>query len=155
HVGIFADGVAVKQVGENTFRLTREYVDDLITVNTDQICAAIKSIFEETRSIVEPAGALAVAGIQKLSSQLPANTHVVAVCSGANLSFERLQFVAERTLLGSGNEALFAIYLTEQPGTFRRLCKDIINGYAITEFGYRMSSRHKAHILVGIQLPSQ
>lgn len=97
HVGLFADGVAVKQVGKVTFTLAQQYVDHTLTVNTDQLCAAIKSIFEETRSIVEPAGALAVAGIQKLSAELPANTQAVAVCSGANMSFERLQFVAERT----------------------------------------------------------
>jgi len=154
HVGIFADGVAVKQVGEETFKIAQKYVDRVITVNVDQVCAAIKSIFEETRSIVEPAGALALAGIQALGNKLPAKSHCVAICSGANMSFERLQFVAERTLLGSGKEALFAVRLLEQPGALRHFCKEAVNGYSITEFSYRLSSRAEAFICVGIGVPS-
>jgi len=153
HVGIFADGVAVKQVGEHTFAAAQRFVDKVITVNTDQICAAIKSIFEETRSIVEPAGALATAGIQ--ASRLPKSAVAVAICSGANMSFERLQFIAERTLLGSGKEALFAVRLLEKPGALRHFCKEVVNGYNITEFSYRLHSRKAAYICVGIGVPTQ
>jgi threonine dehydratase len=155
HVGIFADGVAVKQVGKRTFEIAQKYVDEVITVNVDQVCAAIKSIFEENRSIVEPAGALAVAAIQKLADDLPANSQTVAICSGANMTFERLHFVAERTLLGSGKEALFAIRLLEQPGALSHFCKEVVNGYSITEFNYRLHSREKAYIFVGIGVPSE
>jgi threonine dehydratase len=155
HVGIFADGVAVKQVGEHTFATAKKYVDKVITVNVDQVCAAIKSIFEETRSIVEPAGALATAGIQALAHELPSKSVSVAICSGANMTFERLQFIAERTLLGSGKEALFAVRLLEQPGALRHFCKEVVNGYAITEFSYRLTSRNEAYICVGIGVPSE
>lgn len=153
HVGIFADGVAVKQMGEHTFRIARQFVDDCITVDTDQICAGIKAVFEETRSIVEPAGALAAAGTVKY-----AETHdlsgatAVAICSGANMAFEKLQFVAERTLLGSGKEALFAIHLPEKPGALQRFCEEIVHGHSITQFGYRLKAREAATIFVGIGL---
>jgi threonine dehydratase len=151
HVGIFSDGVAVKQVGENTFSLTKQYVDDCITVSTDQICSAIKSIYEETRTIVEGAGALGLAGVKTYAKHHDlTSAHVVAICSGANLSFERLQFVAERTLLGSGSESLFAVDLPEKPGALLKFCEQIVNGYNITEFNYRIHSRSKARILVGI-----
>jgi len=140
---------------KKTFKIAQKYVDKVITVNNDQVCAAIKSIFEETRSIVEPAGALAVAGIQALGSKLPADAACVAICSGANMSFERLQFIAERTLLGGSREALFAIRLLEQPGALRHFCKEVVNGYSITEFSYRLASRDEAYILVGIGVPSK
>lgn len=148
HVGIFADGVAVKKVGEQTFTRVQKYVDVCITVTTDQICAAIKSIFEDTRSIVEPAGALAVAGMSV--SILPPNAVVVAICSGANMTFERLQFIAERTLLGSGKEALFAVTLKEEPNSLKEFCLKVVRDHNITEFNYRLHTRSEAHIFVGI-----
>lgn len=150
HVGIFADGVAVKYVGEHTFRLAQQYVDEVITVNTDQICAGIKAVFEETRSIVEPAGALATAGIMQYG--LPGGAAVVAVCSGANVTFERLQQIAERTLIGSGKESLFAVTMPERPGALRSFVTDVVNGHSITEFSYRLSDRSGAHVLVGISV---
>lgn len=155
HVGIFADGVAVKQVGEHTFHLAQQYVDEVITVSTDQICAAIKTIFEETRTIMEPAGALAVAG-----AELYTKTHKIkgrklaAICSGANMTFERLQFVAERTLLGSGKEAIFAVTLPERPGALQQFCEQVVGKHGITEFNHRMNKRSKAHIFVGISVSS-
>lgn len=152
HVGIFADGVAVKEVGKTTFKLAQQYVDKVVTVNTDQICAAIKAIFEDTRSIVEPAGALAVAAI--MQADLPAGAEAVAICSGANMSFERLQQVAERTLLGSGREALFAITMPEKPGALQAFCSEVVNGHSITEFNYRLNARNGAHILVGVSVAS-
>jgi threonine dehydratase len=148
HVGIFADGVAVKQVGINTYPIALSKVDDFITVTTDQICAAIKSIFEDTRSIVEPAGALAVAGIARYD--LPQHAQPVAICSGANMSFERLQQVAERTLIGSGREALFAVTLQEKPAALNRFCNDIVRRHNITQFSYRKDQQKKARILVGV-----
>ena len=154
HVGIFSDGTAVKQLGKHTYPIIRRCVDDFVTVNNDQVCAAIKSIFEETRSIVEPAGALATAGVQALTGKLPSDAQVVAICSGANMSFESLQFVAERTLLGSGKEALFAVKLHEKPGALRHFCKEVVNGYSITEFSYRLRSRGEAYIFVGIGVPT-
>lgn len=156
HVGIFADGVAVKQMGEHTFKIARKYVDDCVTVNTDELCAAIKSIFEETRSIVEPAGALGVAGIVKYArGHSLTEAQTVAICSGANMSFERLQFVAERTLLGSGKEALFAVALPETPSALQHFCDKVVNGHSITQFGYRLKSRDQAHIFVGIGISDQ
>ena len=150
HVGIFADGVAVKQVGTTTYAMARDKVDDFITVTTDQICAAIKNIFEDTRSIVEPAGALALAGIA--SYDLPAGAQSVAICSGANMTFERLQQVAERTLIGSGREAVFAVTLPEKPGTLYTFCAQIVNGHNINEFSYRLDDRTNAHIFVGVTI---
>jgi threonine dehydratase len=155
HVGIFADGVAVKQMGEHTFKVAEQFVDECITVTTDQICAAIKAIFEETRSIVEPAGALGTAGIAAYTQTHDmSNAHAVAICSGANMTFERLQFIAERTLLGSGKEALFAVTLPETPGALQHFCEHIVNGHAITQFGYRLKDRTQAHIFVGVSLAS-
>ena len=150
HVGIFADGVAVKQVGEHTFTAAQAYVDQVITVSVDQMCAAIKSIFEDTRSIVEPAGALAVAGMQAYFTKPDSTIQAVAICSGANMSFERLQFIAERTLIGSGREALFAITLKEEPGALHLFCKTVVNGYSISEFSYRYRARGSATIFIGI-----
>jgi len=153
HVGIFADGVAVKQVGELTYKLTKKYVDSVITVTTDQICSAIKQTFEQTRTIVEPAGALGLAGLQKYASwHNLTNKNLVAICSGANMSFERLQFIAERTLVGSGKEALFCVTMPEKPGALRLFCDKVINGYSITEFSYRLNKRHEAHIFLGISI---
>ncbi|MFW5795891.1 MAG: threonine ammonia-lyase, biosynthetic [Alkalispirochaeta sp.] len=150
HVGIFADGVAVKQAGEHTFALARKYVDSVITVTTDEICAAIKAVFEDTRSIVEPAGALAAAGA--MHTELPTDANVVAICSGANMTFERLQQVAERTLIGSGREVLVAITMPERAGALRRFCTEIVGDHSINEFNYRLNDRGSAHVLVGISV---
>jgi threonine dehydratase len=150
HVGIFADGVAVKQVGENTFKIAQQYVDKIVTVTNDQICAAIKAIFEETRSIVEPAGALAVAAVQHAA--FPKTAVVAAICSGANMTFERLQFVTERTLIGSGREAIFAVEMPETPGALQRYCQEVVNGHSITELSYRLHARNSAHVFVGVSI---
>lgn len=151
HVGIFADGVAVKQMGEHTFAACKRFVDEAITVTTDELCAAIKSIFEETRGIVEPAGALGVAGIVKYAATHDMkHAHAVAICSGANMTFERLQFVAERTLLGSGKEALFAVGMPERPGALQQFCDKVVADHNITQFGYRLNKRSSAHVFVGI-----
>lgn len=156
HVGIFADGVAVKQVGELTFKLAQQYVDEVITVDNDQLCAAIKAIFEETRSIVEPAGALGVAGMLTYAKAHKLHdAQCVAICSGANMPFERLQFVAERTLVGSGREALFSVAMPERPGALRTFCDKVVKGHAITEFNYRLQSRQQAHIFVGISVSGE
>lgn len=152
HVGIFADGVAVKQAGVHTFEICQKYVDEIITVNTDQICAGIKAVFEDTRSIVEPAGALAAAGI--MQHKLPKAAKAVAICSGANVTFERLQQIAERTLLGSGKEALYAVTMPERPGALRSFCTDVVNGYSINEFSYRLNVRNGAVVMVGISVSS-
>jgi threonine dehydratase len=155
HVGIFADGVAVKQMGEHTFAVCKQFVDDYITVNTDELCAAIKAIFEETRGIVEPAGALGVAGVRAYAATHDMHkAKAVAICSGANMTFERLQFIAERTLLGSGKEALFAVTLPEKPAALQRFCTDIIAGHNITQCGYRLNERTAAQIFVGINIRS-
>lgn len=152
-VGIFADGVAVKKVGDLTFDIAQNYMDDIITVSTDQICAAIKTVFEETRSIVEPAGALGMAGIYKyLAENVLEGKNIVAINSGANMSFEKLQFVSERTLVGSGKEALFSVELPEKPGALKRFCSEVIQDHNITEFNYRLSTRAKANIFVGVSL---
>lgn len=150
HVGIFADGVAVKQVGQHTFAAAQRLVDDCITVTTDQICAAINDAFDATRTILEPSGALALAGIKKYD--LPKDAHAVAICSGANVSFERLQQIAERTLIGSGREALVAVTLPERPGAFLEFCDRIVGKRSITEFSYRFRSRAVAHVLAGISV---
>ena len=150
HVGIFADGVAVKHAGERTFAIARKYVDRVITVTTDEMCAAIKAIFEDTRSIVEPAGALSTAGA--MATELPAGARVVTICSGANMTFERLQQVAERTLLGSGREVLVAITMPERPGALRTFCRDVVGDHSINEFSYRLGGRDRAHVLVGISV---
>ncbi len=153
HVGIFADGVAVKQMGEHTFAVCKQYVDDCVTVNTDALCAAIKAIFEETRGIVEPAGALGVAGITAYAARRgTAAMKAVAICSGANMTFERLQFVAERTLLGSGKEALFAVTLPEEPGALQAFCATVVARHNITQFGYRLHTRRAAHVFVGVSI---
>lgn len=156
HVGIFADGVAVQQVGPLTFELCRRFVDEIITVNNDQICAAIKNIFEETRSIVEPAGALSLAGAKLYANgKSLQGKHLVTIASGANMSFEKLQFVAERTLLGSGKEALFAVTLPEKPGALNTFCNQVIMGHNITEFAYRLHERAAAHVLIGVSIAGE
>lgn len=148
YVGIFADGVAVKQVGEKTLAVASVCVDDFITVTTDQVCAAIKDIYEATRGVVEPAGALAVAAINQYG--LPPGAHAVAICSGANVAFERLQQIAERTLVGSHKEALIAVSLREQPGALSAFCRNIVKDRNITELSYRLNRRDKAWVLLGI-----
>lgn len=152
HVGIFADGVAVKRVGNETFRLCRELVDEIVTVDTDQICAGIKDIFEDTRSIVEPAGALAVAGVKTYVAEhaVTGKTFVVINC-GANVNFDRLRHIAERAAIGEQQEMLLAVEISEEPGSFRKFCK-AIGRRGITEFNYRYSDARKAHIFVGVQL---
>lgn len=150
-VGVFADGVAVKQVGKETFSIAKKFVDEVITVSNDQICAAIKSIFEDSRSIVEPAGALGVAGVVSYaqSKGFKATDYVVAINSGANMGFERLQYVTERTLIGAGKEAIFSLDLPEKAGALEKFCTEL-NGHTIAEFNYRQSDFQKAHVLVGI-----
>ena len=136
-VGIFADGVAVKRVGEETFNLCREHVDEVLLVDTDEICAAIQDVFEDTRSIVEPAGALAVAGVKKwVERERWQNKRVVAVNSGANMNFDRLRHVAERADLGGEREALLAVEIPEEPGSFLRFC-ETLGKRSVTEFNYR------------------
>ena len=151
-VGIFADGVAVQQVGEETFRLAREPVDDVIVVSTDEICAATKDIFDDTRSIAEPAGALGAAGLKKYVERTGVTgKNLVAINSGANINFDRLRHVAERAELGERREALLAVTIPEQPGSFRKFCQ-IIGKRSITEFNYRYADTRKAQVFAGIQL---
>jgi threonine dehydratase len=152
HVGIFADGVAVKQVGKETFRLARLCVDEVICVSTDEICAAIKDIFDDTRNIVEPAGALAVAGIKKyVEREAVSGKTFVAINSGANMNFDRLRHVSERAELGEQREALLAVTIPEKPGSFRTFCKTI-GRHGITEFNYRYSDDNDAQVFAGVQL---
>ena len=153
-VGIFADGVAVKQVGEHTFDLVRKYVDEILLVDTDEICAAIKDIYDDSRTIMEPAGALAVAGMKKYVQQHKLQGKVLAcINSGANMNFDRLRHVAERTEVGERREALFAVTIPEKPGAFLTFCK-LLEQRSITEFNYRISSRNEAHVFVGISIQS-
>jgi len=153
NVGIFADGVAVREVGEKTFELCRRYVDDMVQVTTDEICSGIKSIYQETRSIVEPAGALAVAGLQKyIHNNNIQGQHLVAVNSGANMNFDRLRFVAERTQIGEKKEALYAVSIPEKPGSLRHFCTHLLEDQNITEFNYRLADRDRAYIFVGLSV---
>jgi len=150
HVGLFADGVAVKQVGEETFRLCRQLVDEIVLVDTDEICAAIKDVFEDTRVVLEPAGALAVAGAKAWVERRGARGKtLVVVASGANTNFDRLRFVAERAEVGEHREAVLAVTIPERRGSFRRFCR-ALGGRNITEFNYRMSDAREAHIFVGV-----
>jgi threonine dehydratase len=152
HVGIFADGVAVRRVGNETFRLCQQYVDEFITVDTDQICAAIKDIFEDTRSIVEPAGGLAVAGAKKYIAENDCHDcSFVTINCGANMNFDRLRHIAERADVGEQKEMLLAAEIPEETGSFRRFC-GIIGKRGITEFNYRYSDAQNAHVFVGVQL---
>ncbi len=151
-VGIFADGVAVRRVGDETFRLCREYVDDILLVGTDELCAAIQDIFEDTRTIVEPAGALAVAGMKcYVESTGARNQSLVTINCGANLNFDRLRYIAERAALGENREALLAVEIPEQRGSFLQFCS-ALGARNITEFNYRYSSPETAHIFVGVEL---
>ncbi|KAK0713868.1 putative threonine protein [Lasiosphaeria miniovina] len=153
-VGLFADGAAVKTVGEETFRICQEVVDEMVRVSTDEACAAIKDVFEDTRSIVEPAGALAVAGLKKWVAANPfrdPSRSLVAITSGANMNFERLGFVAARATYGEGREALLAAKIPERPGAFAELVNAIMP-HAVTEFSYRYASEDEANVLVGISL---
>lgn len=152
HVGIFTDGVAVRQVGEKTFELAKQLIDEVILVNTDEICAAIKDIFDDCRSIMEPAGALGLAGLKKYVDQNSIrDQNLVAVNSGANINFDRLRHVAERAELGEHKEMLFAVTIPERPGSFREFCH-LLGQRSITEFNYRYADRQNAHVFVGIEL---
>jgi len=154
-VGLFADGAAVKLVGEECFRLAKQYVDEMVLVDTDAICAAIKDVFEDTRSILEPAGALAVAGAKDyLRRNGLKNVTVIAIASGANMNFDRLRFVAERAEVGEQREAVLAVTLPEQPGAYKRFM-GLIGARNITEFNYRYSDAAEAHIFVGLQTASR
>ncbi len=151
-VGIFADGVAVKQVGKESFRLAREVIDEVILVSTDETCAAIKDIFDDTRAITEPAGALAVAGIKKyVEREACRQKNLVAINSGANLNFDRLRHVSERAELGEKRETLLTVTIPEQPGSFKLFC-ETIGPRGITEFNYRYADKSEAHIFVGVRL---
>jgi threonine dehydratase len=151
-VGIFADGVAVRRVGEETFRLAKQYVDEVLLVTTDQICAAIQDIFEDTRSIAEPAGALAVAGIKKyVTREACTGRTLVAINGGANMNFDRLRYVAERADVGAQREALLAVEIPEVPGSFLRLC-ELLGNRSVTEFNYRYSDAKTAQLFVGLSI---
>ena len=152
HVGIFADGVAVRRVGDETFRICQQLVDEIVTVDTDQICAAIRDIFEDTRSIVEPAGALAVAGVKKyIAANSIENQAFVVINGGANVNFDRLRHIAERAAIGEQREMLLGVEIPEKPGSFRIFC-EALGRRSITEFNYRYSDSRKAHIFVGVEL---
>jgi hypothetical protein len=150
HVGLFADGVAVKEVGRETFRLCRELVDEMVLADTDEMCAAIKDVFEDTRVVLEPAGALAIAGAKAWveKHRLKGKT-LIAVASGANTNFDRLRFIAEEAELGEHREALLAVTIPERPGSFRKFCA-LLGARNVTEFNYRIADSKEAHIFVGV-----
>ncbi|OIQ48631.1 MAG: PLP-dependent threonine dehydratase [Gammaproteobacteria bacterium MedPE] len=151
-VGLFADGVAVKRIGTEPFRLAKDYVDEMITVSSDEICAAVKDIFEDTRAIAEPSGALALAGLKKYCTQYNVEQqHLVAILSGANVNFHGLRYVSERCELGEQKEGVLAVTIPEQKGSFRRFCQSL-DGRPITEFNYRFANRSNASIFVGLRL---
>ncbi|MBN8885338.1 MAG: threonine ammonia-lyase, biosynthetic [Rudaea sp.] len=151
-VGLFSDGTAVKLAGEETFRLCREHVDEVLRVDTDALCAAIKDVFADTRSMLEPAGALAVAGAKQYAEREGLHDQtLVAIASGANLNFDRLRFVAERAEVGEAREALFAITIPEERGSFRRFCA-LLGARSITEFNYRIGDAKRARLFVGVQI---
>ena len=151
-VGIFADGVAVRQAGKEPFRIARQYVDDMVLVSTDEICAAMKDIFDDCRAVVEPAGALAIAGIKKYVEQTGIKgKSLVAINSGANINFDRLRHVSERAEIGERREALLAVTIPEKPGSFKKFCR-AIGKRGITEFNYRFSDASNAHVFAGVQL---
>jgi threonine dehydratase len=149
-VGLFSDGTAVKLVGEETFRVSRDLVDEIILVSTDEICAAIKDVFQDTRSILEPAGALALAGLKRYAERekLQGET-LVSIACGANMNFDRLRFVSERSELGEAREAVFAVTIPEERGSFKRFCA-LLGQRSVTEFNYRIAHERRAHIFVGI-----
>ncbi len=151
-VGIFADGVAVKQIGEHPFEVARQYVDEVVTVSTDEICAAIKDVFEDTRSIAEPAGALSIAGMKKyIEREQISGANFIAIVSGANMNFDRLRYISERTEIGEKREAILAVTLPEKPGSFKRFIQ-ALQKRNITEFNYRYSDQSAAHVFVGVQI---
>ncbi len=151
-ISIFADGVAVAQIGEEPFRVIRECIDEVITVTTDEICAGVKDIFEDTRSIAEPAGACSVAGLKKYAERAGIRGQtLVAVHSGANTNFDRLRYISERTEIGEGREAVFAVVIPERPGSYRDFC-ELLGKRGITEFNYRFAHDREAHIFVGLQV---
>ena len=151
-VGRFADGVAVKQIGELPFEIAKECVDDVILVSNDEMCAAIKDIYEDVRSISEPAGALATAGVKKYILEYGLkNKNIVSIVSGSNVNFDRLRYIAERADLGEVNEAIVAVTIPEEPGSFLRFC-ELLDNNAVTEFNYRYSAKKDAHIFVGVKL---
>ncbi|WP_374429656.1 threonine ammonia-lyase, biosynthetic [Ideonella dechloratans] len=151
-VGLFSDGTAVKLVGEETFRLARELVDDYVRVTTDELCAAMKDIFQDTRSVVEPAGALGVAGLKQYAATHKCKGQTfVAIACGANMNFDRLRFVAERAEYGEQREALFAVTIPEERGSFRRFC-ELVGSRSVTEFNYRISDTRQAHVFVGVSI---
>jgi threonine dehydratase len=160
-VGLFSDGTAVKLVGEETFRLCREYLDEIILVDTDAVCAAIKDVFQDTRSILEPAGALSIAGAKAwvdrestaAGTPLTGRT-LVAIACGANMNFDRLRFVSERAEIGEQREAVFAVTLPEERGSFRRFC-ETVGGRGVTEFNYRIADPKVAHVFVGVQVANR
>jgi len=155
HVGIFADGVAVREVGELTFPIVQQTVDEIVRVSNDEICAAIKDVFDDTRTVMEPAGALAVAGLKAwVEREGVRDQAIAAVLSGANINFDRLRFVAERAEVGEAREALLAVTIPERPGAFREFCA-AIGRRVVTEFNYRLSGRAQAHIFVGVATESR
>jgi threonine dehydratase len=154
-VGIFADGVAVREIGVHTFALAQQTVDDVVLVSNDEICAAIKDVFDDTRSITEPSGALAVAGLRRWVEQTgTTGARLAAVLSGANMNFDRLRFVVERAEVGEAREALLAVTIPERPGAFREFCSTI-GRRVVTEFNYRLNDRREAHIFVGVAIASR
>ena len=159
-VGLFSDGTAVRLVGEETYRVAQQVVDDIIIVDTDAICAAIKDVFQDTRSILEPAGALAVAGAKAYVERAAMSKHpvqdqtLVAIACGANMNFDRLRFVAERAELGEAREAVFAVTMREERGSFRKFCQ-LVGPRNVTEFNYRVSDQAQAHVFVGIQISNR
>jgi threonine dehydratase len=154
-VGLFADGVAVKQVGEETFRLCRTLVDEIVRVDTDEICAAIKDVFEDTRSILEPAGALAIAGLKAWTQRERVRGRtLVAIACGANMNFDRLRFVAERAQIGESREAIFAVTIPERPGSFKAFCS-LLGPRNVTEFNYRYADPGQAQVFVGVEVKSR
>ncbi|WP_076888934.1 threonine ammonia-lyase, biosynthetic, partial [Burkholderia pseudomallei] len=151
-VGLFSDGTAVKLVGEETFRLCAAYLDEVVTVDTDALCAAIKDVFQDTRSVLEPAGSLAVAGAKRYAEQAGIEGEtLVAVTSGANMNFDRMRFVAERAEVGEAREAVFAVTIPEERGSFKRFCA-LVGERNVTEFNYRIADARSAHLFVGVQI---
>lgn len=154
-VGLFADGVAVKQIGKETFRILKDTVDEVITVSTDELCASIKDIFEDTRSIVEPAGALSLAGIKKyVDRENCEGKTLVGINCGANMNFDRLRYISERTEIGEKHEAVLAVTIPEKPGSFKAFCR-ALSKRSITEFNYRYADSKDAHIFCGVQIQSE
>jgi len=159
-VGLFADGTAVKLVGEETFRMAKLYVDDIILVDTDEVCAALKDVFQDTRSILEPSGALSIAGAKayieraRLNKKPIKNETLVCIACGANMNFNRLGFVAERAEVGEAREAVFAVTIPEERGSFRRFC-ELLGPRSVTEFVYRINDAKEAHVFVGLQIANR